>query len=91
MTTSSIHVTDANSSLDTIPTKRDWVAPFVAGAILSLVSFGMSAYTSYNSNDKTLDRRVTTVEVKIDTQVKSMDDRLNRIENKVDRVLEKVK
>lgn len=75
------------TDLEAVPTKKDWIAPFIAGLLLSLFSLAMSAYASYNRTDKSVEHRVTVVETRQETDGQ----RLERIENKVDRILDKVK
>jgi hypothetical protein len=68
--------------LDRVPTKRDWLLPLV----LAGLSFAVTAYASYSSNDKATATRITVVE----TQQKNDDRRLERIETKIDKMDDKV-
>jgi len=69
------------SGKDLVP-KSTWVLPIV----LALVSLVVSAYTSYNSNDKAIAQRISVVETKQANDA----ERVNRIENKLDQILQEV-
>jgi len=75
------------TELDRVPTKRDWLVPFLSSLVLALMSLAFSAYAGYNNNDKVTAGKVSAME----NQQKNDGQRLDRIENKIDRLLEKVK
>ena len=68
--------------LQDVPTKRDWLGPFVA-IFLAFVTYAIAAYTSYSANDKVISNRVSVVE----TQQQNDGKRLERMEFKLDQVL----
>lgn len=62
--------------LSKIPTRADWIVPFII-AFLSLL---MSGYVGYTKTDKDMSNRVTAVE----TRQTDQDKRMDRIETMLD-------
>lgn len=71
--------------LSRIPTKRDWIIPFIiAGA-----SMVMSAYATYTHNDRDLSNRVTALESHRQDDAQKLDHIQSQVDKLVDWALGK--